>query len=153
MLQSKIIFSFVHIGPPSEVLATTTFAKHKRPDNTKKGTTKEKTEESDNDGKLGEEETKETGEVKSRVYKAYISALGNWLASTMVLSIIFMQGSFYFYLYISHSLYFFYGIMVRMCHIFRSHRMIGVSICTTSTLWDCSNSVWITIIPVTFLCV
>ncbi|XP_033736227.1 multidrug resistance-associated protein 7-like [Pecten maximus] len=76
------------MGPPSEVLPDIKFAERKSSE--KENVEVEHNDKSDKDGKLGEE-AKATGEVKLGVYKAYLSALGKWLAITMVMSIVFMQ--------------------------------------------------------------
>ncbi|XP_069108585.1 ATP-binding cassette sub-family C member 10-like [Argopecten irradians] len=78
------------MGSPSEVLADIKFAERKS--SGKENVEVEHNDKSGNDGKLGEE-TKATGEVKLKVYKAYLAALGQWLALTMVMSIVFMQVS------------------------------------------------------------
>ncbi|XP_069117983.1 ATP-binding cassette sub-family C member 10-like [Argopecten irradians] len=79
------------MGRPSEVLSDVKFAERKSSDKEESLDIEQK-DNNENDGKLGDE-TKETGEVKFGVYKAYFAAISTWIALTMILSIVFMRVS------------------------------------------------------------
>ncbi|XP_060078897.1 ATP-binding cassette sub-family C member 10-like [Ylistrum balloti] len=78
------------MGPPNEILPDVKFAGRKSSDEENEDVTDNDSNEKD--GKLGDE-TKETGEVKLGVYKAYLTALGKWLALAMIMTVVCMQVS------------------------------------------------------------
>ncbi|XP_033734825.1 multidrug resistance-associated protein 7-like [Pecten maximus] len=76
------------IGAPSEVLDDITFAEH----NPLSNKTEFECDDIDNDydGSLGEE-MRATEEIKPRVFKAFLSALGKWMPIALLLSAVFME--------------------------------------------------------------
>ncbi|OWF38261.1 Multidrug resistance-associated protein 7 [Mizuhopecten yessoensis] len=83
------------MGVPSEILDDTTFAEHNVSPN-KPETEYDDTDDNDHGGSLGEE-VRATGEVSSRVYMAFLAALGKWLPMAMLLSVALMEGISHFF--------------------------------------------------------
>lgn len=91
--------AIVHTGPFSGILHTEQIMKTiiDQPDESEKQT-EDKTENSeeingeDKDEGLVKEEEKEVGVVKLHVYKSYWLAIGNCLATSILLSLLLMQG-------------------------------------------------------------
>ncbi|XP_033736231.1 multidrug resistance-associated protein 7-like isoform X2 [Pecten maximus] len=83
-----------NIGPPSEVLVDTKFADNQVSDEEWTDGRPETDQSSEGqDGTLVGEEEKETGVVKLSVYKSYWRAVGNCLAPSVLLALLFMQAS------------------------------------------------------------
>ncbi|XP_060078893.1 ATP-binding cassette sub-family C member 10-like [Ylistrum balloti] len=82
-----------NIGPPSEVLVDIKFAENQMSGKDNDG--KDETDQLDSgqDGALVGDEEKETGVVKLSVYKSYWRAVGNCLAPSVLLALLFMQAS------------------------------------------------------------
>ena len=92
--------SIVHSGPPEEILRVEQIMKTiaevpeeaANEGGSKKESLEDKEDEENVDERLVKEEEKEVGVVKLHVYKSYWLAIGHCLATSILLSLLLMQG-------------------------------------------------------------